>query len=242
MARALGTRHRFVIAYVLLAAAVGSAAGAFIVLVERPAAKPPAAWSSWKPSRGSSAETAQLIATHVGGSYRLSSGLQLARVVVGVPGLNGNGLQAIALARGLNQVSLYDPRKSILYILCGDSSNCKIHGNPTVGRGTALRREALELALYTLKYANADDVVIFFPPGPGEKTIKSAFFFRRDDLSRQLDVPLRTTLPQAQPPLPGQIDRREKRTVNELTGGRRFSFAMQTAQTGGRVLVLQPAA
>jgi hypothetical protein len=63
------------------------------------------------------------------------------------------------------------------------------------------RREALELALYTLKYAQPiDNVVVFVPPGPKETKLSSALFFRRQDLSAQLEKPLRTTLPQSRPP------------------------------------------
>ena len=50
MARSLGTRSRFTIAYLALGVLVGAVLGAFIVLVQRPGPKPAAQWSSWQPA------------------------------------------------------------------------------------------------------------------------------------------------------------------------------------------------
>ena len=102
-----------------------------------------------------------------------------------------------------------------------------------------LRREALELALYTLRYAKPiDNVLIFFPPLPGQKSLSSTLFFRRDDLSSALKHPLRKTLPQAQPPLPGKIRGNERQAVDELTGDKRFKYLGTVQNT----IVIQPPA
>ena len=197
MARRLGTRGRFAVAYLVLGAAVGTAIGTFIVLMQRPGPAPPPAWSSWRP--GASSVSARLleIAQHVGQAYRLPSGDQLTAVRVG-GSQGGQNLQGIAV---LNK------------------------GQPSPARGTVLRREALELALYTFEYARPiDNVLVFFPPGPGEESLSSTLFFHRDDLSSHLDRPLRKTLPQARPPLPGRILPQEERTVNELTGEQRYRY------------------
>src|SRR5439155_3158729 len=66
LARALGTRSRFAIAYLLLAAAVGTALGAFVVLVQRPGPKPAPPWSSWRPGSSSLSANVLEIADHVG--------------------------------------------------------------------------------------------------------------------------------------------------------------------------------
>ena len=86
MARGLNTRSRFLIAYLVLGAAVGIGIGGFIVLLERPGPKPPPAWSSWKPPAGNTVARTRQIATHVGSGYRLASGDPMNRIVIGAPG------------------------------------------------------------------------------------------------------------------------------------------------------------
>jgi hypothetical protein len=228
MARGLGTRGRFAVAYLVLGAAVGTAIGTFIVLMQRPGPAPPPAWSSWRP--GASSVSARLleIAQHVGQSYRLPSGDQLTAVRVG-GSQGGQNLQGIAvLNKGRPETvdQQYTKDETAFYILCGAAENCAIpEGQPSPARGTVLRREALELALYTFEYARPiDNVLVFFPPGRGEESLSSTLFFHRDDLSTHLDHPLRKTLPQARPPLPGKILPQEERTVNELTGEQRYRY------------------
>lgn len=230
MARGLATRGRFAVAYLVLGALVGAGIGTFIVLVQRPAPSPPPPWSSWQP--GSAATSSQLleIANHVGQTYRLPSGNQLTAVRVGgTQGGRQPNLQGIAvLDKGtsgrVNQQ--YSESDTAFYVLCGAGKNCVIpEGEPSVARGTVLRREALELALYTLEYAHPiQNVLVFFPPDPGQKTLSSTLFFHRDDLSSPLKHPLRHTLPQVNPPLPGKIAPQEERTVDDLTGQQLYHY------------------
>ena len=58
------------------------------------------------------------------------------------------------------------------------------------------------------------------------------------DLQSTLKHPLRRTLPQAQPPLPGQVRPAELKTLNDLTGDKRFKY-LGTSQN---VIVIQPPA
>ena len=58
---------------------------------------------------------------------------------------------------------------TIAYNLCGiGGKNCAIGiGTPSSARLLLLRREALELALYTFKYVHGvENVVAILPPGP----------------------------------------------------------------------------
>jgi hypothetical protein len=246
MARALGTRTRFAIAYLLLGATVGAGIGGFLVLVRRPGPQPGPPWSSWQPA--ATAVDAQVleIADHVGSAYRLPSGDQLAAVKIGGPA-NGKGVRAIivptkAKPQTLADFDRYDKSKSIIFVLCGDGQNCKIdEGQPTKARGTILRREALELALYTLEYAHPiDNVLVFVPPGPGEKTLTSTLFFRRSDLSSGLSHPLRRTLPH-KPPLPGRIAATEQATVDSLTASSLYRYVGILPANGyGNVLAITP--
>jgi hypothetical protein len=242
VARALGTKARFSIAYLLLGAAVGGALGALIVLVQRPGPKAPPPWSAWQPTSAASiGTTAQEIASHVSGYYRFPDGRKLARVILG-PSEAAGDVQGVALNDRPNSLTLYDPSRTIVYTLCGPQQNCALLGESSMARNDALRREALELALYTLKYANAADVAIFFPPLRGDKQSTNVLNFPREDFSRQLNRPLKATLPNAAAVAQGQIDPRELQTIDALTGGHRYRFGIQTATGGRRVLVLQPLA
>jgi hypothetical protein len=130
-----------------------------------------------------------------------------------------------------------------MYVLCGGvGRTCKVKGTPSVARGTVLRREALELALYTFEYSKPiEHVVVFFPPGPKQRTLKFALFFHRNDLARQLERPLHLTLPGSRAPLPGQINPGEKETVDKLTAPRFYRY-LGVARAGdfGDLVVLSP--
>jgi hypothetical protein len=238
VARSLGHRPRFVIAYLLLAATVGAGLGAFIVLLQRPGPKPPTPWSVWKPSAASIGGTAQAIASHIGGTYRLPDGRQLARIVLSAPNQAAN-FEAIALADRTNAVTVYPSTGTVFYTLCGTEQDCRADSQSPAG-ADALRREALELALYTLKYAKVADVAVFFPP-PQDKKNTDVFFFPREDFTQQLARPLKLTLPHATSAIRGRVGSKELQTIDDLTGGRRFHFSVETVQNR-RVLVLQPSA
>ncbi len=251
MARPVGLSTRFFGAYLLLGVAAGAAIGSSIVLAQRPAPKPPPPWSSWKPAAASIKDQELQIADHVGRSYRLPSGSQPINVKVSSP-TGGQTLRAIGVPttpkpKSLSDFALFDNanEQSVFFALCGDGGNCKIsEGTPSQARGPVLRREALELALYTFEYSPpVENVVVFLPPGPGQEKPTSTLFLRRSDLSSRLHEPLRQTLPQARPPVPGQIRSAELKTVNDLTGDKRYRYVgVFKAPDFGRMVVLRPGA
>jgi len=228
MARGLGTKSRFAVAYLVLGAVVGTAIGGLIVLVQRPAPLPPPPWSSWRPAATATEERVLEIANHVAGRYKLASGDPLVAVRVG-GSQGGTDFQGLVVLKPGEPQALdkeYAKDETVMFILCGRGKNCAIpQGEPSTARGTVLRREALELALYTLEYADpVDNVLVFFPPPKGQTSLKSTLFFTRDDLSSHLKRPLRKTLPQAKAPLPGRIHPREKQTVDQLTGEKLYNY------------------
>lgn len=238
--------RKFGAAYFALAAVVGAAIGTFILLVERPAPPPPPQWSIWKPTATSAMERANEIATFVGAQYHLKSGHQLVHVEADNPTAGNDPIRAFAIAKKPNVTSqsdfdFVDPRSTLMFSLCGAGDKCSIkEGKPSVARGAVLRREALELALYTFRYVDGVDAIIaFLPPKPDSPPY--AVFFKRDDLDSQLDHPLVRTLPQRRPPLPGRLTPAERKTVDDLTLKRYFRFGVQHPN-GARVVVLQPAA
>jgi hypothetical protein len=167
-ARSSMYRMRFAIVYVVLAAIVGAGVGAFVVLVTRPDEAPSAAWSSWQPD-GDASEAAQAkqIADHVSSAYRLPSGNQLAVAIVGPPQFSASdqgSIQVSAVAirpdtsRGQaeeSDIEIHEASKSLMIELCGLGERCSIgEGEPSAERHQLLRREALELSLYTFKYVD----------------------------------------------------------------------------------------
>ena len=241
MARSLSTRSRFAVAYLVLGAAVGVGVGSFLVLLQRDPPPPPPAWSSWQPTAAESDTTTRMleIASHVGSSYTLASGNQLVAIQTQSTKSNFQGVVVVKPDNATQLDKQYGRDDTAVFLFCGGSKACKIDGTPTIARGTVLRREALELALYTFEYAHPiDNVLIFFPPGPGEKALTSTLFFQRDDLNSSLKHPLRRTLPQVDPPVPGQIRPAERKTVDDLTGNKRYKY-LGTSQN---VIVIQPPA
>ena len=123
-----------------------------------------------------------------------------------------------------------------MFTLDGLGKNGSIPGGkPSKERMLLLKREALELALYTFHYADdVDMVVTLLPPLPSERSEAAetlgelppvpALFFRPGDLRGELGVPLDATLP----PLtsrPGQngLDEPEAKRIDALTRGNSFT-------------------
>src|ERR1700741_5630178 len=154
MARGLSTRWRFAVAYLALGALVGAGIGTAIVRPERPAPTPPPPWSSWKPTADSTATQVEEIAEHVGPTYQLPSGRPIVSVRVG--GLKqSSSFGGVAVVKKDDAQSIdhqYGNSDTVVFALCGSTKSCAIgEGRPSVARGDVLRREALELALYTFE-------------------------------------------------------------------------------------------
>jgi hypothetical protein len=126
-----------------------------------------------------------------------------------------------------------------MYSLCGVGASCSIAtGKASVQRGTLVRREILELALYTFKYAGGiKNVIAFMPPVAGKPTY--VVYLQKSDLIPELRTPLTQTLA-AKTPLPSTILAREVRTVKTTTSSRVFGVVRlsQTPQ-GNAVLELK---
>jgi hypothetical protein len=242
VARALGTRSRFLIAYLLLAAAVGAALGAFIVLVQRPAPKPPPPWSSWRPAKSSLNVQLFEIAQHVGSDYRLVDGNLLAAVKIDNRTLRSIATSRVLQPKTFNDFTQYDRSSTAIYILCGLGRNCHLARDATSTNGTVLRREALELALYTLEYVHPiDNVLVFFPPAAGDKSVSATLFFHRSKLQSSLEHPLRRTLPRVTQPIPRPIRPDEKKTVDDLTRETYFLYVRTLPVQGyGNMVELLP--
>jgi hypothetical protein len=158
-------------------------------------------------------------------------------------------VRAIGVTTGLpgetvNDAQFFPAQDAWAYVMCGFGNQCAIsEGSATTARYDLLRREALELALYTFKYdSSVQSVVTFMPPAPG-KQANTVLFFRRDGAKPALDTPLTRTLHPAKTKLlPGRMSAADISAVRRYTRSRVFSFQFQQLADGTAVLVLQPVA
>jgi hypothetical protein len=238
-------RLRFSIIYGALGAVLVLAIVGVVVFANR-SIHPTAAWSSWHP-KGGGLGAAKEIAQHVSATYRLPNGDQLVDVITMAPSISPSTstlpIHYVAV-KGLkgaqDQVYPVSSTNSVQYSMCGLGASCQIAtGTPSVERGRLVRREILELSLYTFKYASGiQSVIAFMPPSPG-KTTKYVVFLRRSDLAADLKQPLATTLGQ-KVPLPKAIPAREVHVIDSTTVPRLYSLGVAQAQQGDLVFVLAP--
>ena len=82
-----------------------------------------------------------------------------------------------------------------MFNFCGLGVRCSIvGGKATSTRGRLVRREALEVALYTFKFVpGVDSIIAFMPPPPGQGAT-SVLFLRKENFKDALDRPLAETL------------------------------------------------
>ncbi len=258
----------------LIGFALGALAVAGAILAGGKSHSNSVAWSSWKPP-DSGTTGATEIADHIAPLYRISDTNQLAVVTVAnlanansvasqqsssTPSTAPSGLQvAVRTDPSSSAVSLLTG-STIAYNLCGiGGSNCSIgSGAPSTGRLLLLRREALELALYTFKYVSGtQNVVAILPPGyttqactglcpkPNQrsttKPVDIALLFLHDELQPWLSQPVNQTLPETFPPGVSQMSTApEAGLVDQITARGLFSENVERAQDGSNLIVLNP--
>jgi hypothetical protein len=216
----------------------------------------PSGWSGWKPTADDGEKAAQQIATHVGRKYRLADGNQLVGVQGGPLEIDALGLTVpleIAMKTAPQGGDIdFIKGKGLMYTLNGLGPKGSVRGGkPSEERHLLLRREALELALYSFRYIDdVDQVVALLPPAPPDKPKKGAaatataeekptqaLFFRPGDLEPQLEIPLGATIP-PQTPRPETIAGAEARRIDALTRGNLFLASFQQGQDQKAYLVL----
>jgi len=259
----------------LVGIAIGATVIALTLLISGANGGPPPKWSDWSPTDGG-LQGAREIAAHLAPLYRISALDQLAVVTVVNTGnaaasAVSGGSSGSQASRGLTLALRQDPPSStvtaiggntIVYNLCGiGTTNCAIGGAPSPDRLLLLRREALELTLYTFKYVGGTQYVATIlppgssqpmssltamPPGAGAapKPQDIALLFAHDELKPLLDQPLSSTLPLTSPPLVPQLGLWKGTTdaaqVAQITSLGLFSEHLSGAQDGSNQLVLEP--
>jgi hypothetical protein len=210
----------------------------------------PDGWSAWRPTTGDDLAKAKQIAEHVGAKYRLGDADQLVAVQSSGMEIADRPLNvALRTARVGGDIELLDGH-GVMYTLNGLGKHGSIaKGQASKERHLLLRREALELSLYTFHYADdVDMVVTLLPPSPDDANAETtgqlppvqALFFRPGDLRGELDVPLTTTI-SPKTPRPEQIDlaKPEYKRLDALTKANLFQATFQQGQDASVFLVLE---
>ena len=268
--------HKFLVAIGgLIGIAIGAIVIAVALLANGSSSSSTAVWSSWKPFDGGTLG-ARDIADHVAPTYRISAVDQLdvitvvnlanqtAAAATSTTGSTTNGLQvAVQFDPSKSQVSLLGGN-TIAFNMCGvGGKNCSIAGPASTDRLLLLRREALELALYTFKYiGSVQNVVAILPPGHSQQTsaltskppasnakstvkpVDIAVLFQRQELQPLLARPLTATFPEPFPPSVPQLSEwrntEEAGLVDQITAHGLFSERLVQAQDGSNLIVLNP--
>ena len=184
------------------------------------------------------------------GEYKLnSSGAPLLAVVAGPPqvtsGTHNISVSNIAVKKTAAKaagIEIVPSASTWKEQLCGiGGQGCSIPtGKPTELRGRLVRREALEIALYTFKFVPAINSIIAFMPPPSGQPPTTALYLQKADLTRELSQPLAKTLPLATPPLPTDPDTKEAATIDKLTLPAVYQYNYQQLQDACALLVLNP--
>jgi len=261
-ARSTGYHFRFSIVYALLAAVAAGSIAALVVVLTRPDAAKAPHWSKFAPTGSAIARTRQ-IATQVSGEYKLQAGHKLATVVPSplqtTRFLQGDSgpvsvevpISTLAVQPDVStgkheegDYKLYNAATTVAYQMCGfgtTAQNCAISGTATNARGQLLRREALELSLYTLKYVPGTNAVLtYLPPRADQAAPPTSVLVARSDVKAMLDEPLTRTL------TPKSIVLGDKpadfAAVDKLTLPRLYTYDYQTLPGDGTAILVLTAA
>jgi hypothetical protein len=234
---------RFMLGYLLIVLFFGAILIGFTVAWSRQSddnGDTASAWSFFKPTADSEPLRVRQIARFVGDRYQTNDGQQIARVLGGPPAVQDAPVTQFLIRDGGKQESI-GAGKAIMYILCGSGSECAL---PLEASSTAherlIRREALELALYTMRYNEVDPVAVLLPPDP-QGNPGHAVLFRRNELESLLDKPLSQSLPAGKAPNALGMDELEAATVDYLTLTKSYAYDFLSASDGTARMVLNPA-
>jgi len=261
-ARASAYYLRFSLAYALLALVAVAGIASFVVVLTRPDVVRAPRWSSFEPD-GSNVAKIRQIATKVSGEYKVSSGSKIVSVLPGPlqatrflqtdsgPVSVEVPISTVAVQPDIStgkheagDFTTYDAGSTIAYQMCGfggTQQNCGLGGTPTQSRGRLLRREALELSLYTLKYVpDADAVLTYLPPPADPQASPNSVLVARKDVKEILDRPLSETLVQKKQVLGQALANGTQ--VDKITVPRLFTYDYQTLPGDGTAILVLTAA
>jgi hypothetical protein len=253
---------RFSLAYTLLAMIATAGVAALVVVLTRPDVVRAPQWSSFEPT-GSPVAKVRQIATRVSSEYRLASGGKLVTIVPGPlqatrflqtdsgPVSVEVPISAVAVQADVStgkheegDYTTFGADSTIAYQMCGFGStqqNCGVaSGAASTARGPLLRREALELALYTLKYVPGVDAVLTYLPPAADAAQPTSVLVAKKDVKENLDRPLTRTLTPKKLTI-GQTPA-DHAEVDKLTRPRLYTYDYQTLPGDGSAILVLTAA
>jgi hypothetical protein len=199
-------------------------------------------WSSYKPKGGDVFTKAQNMADHVAPAYKYNG--QPIAVVQAQPLLFQDAVvDGIAFTRTPfrkigSPFKQFEPSGStVAYVFCGTAPKCGLPSTGAEDTVPLLRRETLELALYTFKYSPSVQSIVGLLPPAGNANY--AIYLRRKNFEKELSRPLDATLPQHKVLSYEQLSPVEKATVDRLTVKSTYQSQFSQGANGRTLLVLR---
>jgi len=229
---------RFALAHALVIVAFAGLLVFFAYLVSGSQSSTP--WSSYKPTGGETFPRAQKLASFVAPRY-ISGGSPIAVVQAQPLFFHDQVVDGVAFTRapfqdvGEHYHQLEPAGESTMaYVFCGQAARCGLAATGAEDVIPLLRRESLELALYTFKYwPEIDAVVAILPPATKSSP---AVYLKRSTLKAELSKPLNRTLPDRPVITASTMTADERATVERLT--RVFPSSFQETASGRMLLLL----
>jgi len=242
-------RFGFVLGALIGVALAAIAVGVLMATDEPDPAPPPDTWSAWQPSAADTLGKAEEIAGFVAPRYRHKGNLL---VGVDASGLEIEGIALDGVALETDSDVDFIEGDAVMYTLNGLGDMGSIaFGSPSPERSVLVRREALELALYSFHYIDDLDMVVALLPPSSEEVAKArkadtqptltAMLLRPEELRDRLAIPLTATIPPRTPKVKELTeDNPETKVVSALTTPNVFAVTFQQAQDAKTYLVLRP--
>ena len=211
-----------------------------------------ATWSPWHPRSDGTISGAQEIAKRIERTYKDDRAKKLTSVEGGAIALNKTLPVSVAIPSAGERFTVVQG-VGIQYTLAGFGKGGGLKGSkPSAERRRLLRREALELSLYSFRYLpEVTMVVALLPPAPRAEQVhpkakkgakhpavqRQALFYRPGDLRKQLERPLATTMALTAPRIDA-LDGPEAKRIDRLTLSNLFTYEHIQQQDGSLYLVL----
>jgi hypothetical protein len=223
---------------VVLAGAVGVLV-LFAYLVSRGTSN---SWSSYKPKGGDVFTKAQNMADHVAPAYKYNGApiavVQAQPLVYQDAVVDGIAFTRQPFRKIGSPLKQFEPSGStVAYVFCGSAARCGLPSTGAQDTVPLLRRETLELALYTFKYTPSVDSIVGLLPPAGSTNY--AIYLRRRNFQKELSKPLDATLPQHKVLSYQQLSPVERATVDRLTMKNTYESQFSKGANGRTVLVLR---
>jgi len=223
---------------VVLAGAV-SVLALFAYLVSRGTSN---SWSSYKPKGGDVFTKAQNMADHVAPAYKYNGApiavVQAQPLVYQDAVVDGIAFTRQPFRKIGSPLKQFEPSGStVAYVFCGSAARCGLPSTGAQDTVPLLRRETLELALYTFKYTPSVDSIVGLLPPAGSTNY--AIYLRRRNFQKELSKPLDATLPPHKVLSYQQLSPVERATVDRLTMKNTYQSQFSQGANGRTLLVLR---